>query len=179
MSDYGVVLDPSTLQFTRRLPASVQEVWAWLTESDKRGQWLAFGDMDLMEGGGVTLRFLHADLSSVREPTPEAYKPYEEGLTTQGLITRCEPPHVLSYTWGGSAGAPSEVTFDVSPQDDGAQLVLTHRKLATREDMVDVAGGWHTHLNVLAARLAGRDPGPFWSANAAWEAEYQRRIPRR
>ena len=179
MSDFGVVLDPTTLRFTRTLPASVDEVWAWLTESDKRGQWLASGDMVLMEGGGVTLRFLHADLSYVREPTPEAYKPYEEGLTTQGLIIRCEPPQCLSYTWGGSAGDPSEVTFELSPQENSAQLVLTHRKLATRDDMVDVAGGWHTHLNVLAARLAGRDPGPFWSANAAWEAEYQRRIPRR
>ncbi len=42
-------------------------------------------------------------------------------------------------------------------------LVLTHRKLATRDDMIDVAGGWHTHLGVLAARLAGRSPGPFLS----------------
>ncbi|MNR51250.1 hypothetical protein D3C85_1708980 [compost metagenome] len=56
--------------------------------------------------------------------------------------------------------------------------MLTHRKLASRDDMVDVAGGWHTHLNVLAARLAGREPGPFWSVNAALEAEYQARIPR-
>ncbi|KRC77592.1 ATPase [Achromobacter sp. Root83] len=179
MSDYGAVLDPATLRFTRVLPAGVQEVWAWLTNSDKRGRWLAAGDMELLEGGGVTLRFLHADLSSVREPTPEAYKPYEEGLTTQGLITRCEPPRLLACTWGGSEGAPSEVSFELSPQGEGTLLVLTHRKLASRDDMVDVAGGWHTHLNILAARLAGRDPGPFWSANAAWEAEYQARIPRR
>lgn len=52
MNDYGVVLDPTTLRFTRRLPASVQEVWAWLTDSDKRGRWLASGDMELTEGGG-------------------------------------------------------------------------------------------------------------------------------
>lgn len=178
MNDHGVVLDPTSLRFTRVLPASIQEVWAWLTESEKRGRWLASGDMELTEGGGVTLRFLHADLSSVQEPTPEAYKPYEEGLTTQGLITRCEPPRLLAYTWGGSAGAPSEVTFELSAQGDDTLLVLTHGKLASRNDMVDVAAGWHTHLNVLAARLAGREPGPFWSANAAREAEYQARIPR-
>ena len=158
MSDFGVVLDPTTLRFTRTLPASVEEVWAWLTESDKRGQWLASGDMDLMEGGGVTLRFLHADLSSVREPTPEAYKPYEEGLTTQGLITRCEPPHLLSYTWGGSAGRPA------------AARAPTGRMAARPAAKPS---------QTAPARLAGRDPGPFWSANAAWEAEYQRRIPRR
>lgn len=178
MNDHGVVLNPATLRFTRELPASVQQVWAWLTESEKRGRWLASGDMELTEGGGVTLKFRHADLSSVPEPTPEAYKPYEDGVTTQGLITRCEPPFLLTYTWGGSAGSPSEVTFELSPHGDGALLVITHRKLASRADMVDVAGGWHTHLNVLAARLAGREPGPFWSAIAAREAEYQERIPR-
>ncbi|QVQ26687.1 SRPBCC family protein [Achromobacter deleyi] len=178
MNDHAVVLDPTSLRFTRLLPASVQEVWAWLTESEKRSRWLAAGDMELVEGGGVTLRFVHADLSSVREPTPNAYKPYENGVTTQGLITRCDPPSLLGYTWGGSQGVPSEVIFELSPQEEGTLLVLTHRKLASRDDMVDVAGGWHTHLNVLAARLAGREPGPFWSANAAWEAEYQARIPR-
>ncbi|MGV8294798.1 hypothetical protein ACV36C_38820, partial [Pseudomonas aeruginosa] len=69
MSDYGVVTSPASLCFTRILPASVERVWAFLTESDKRGLWLASGDMELREGGGVTLRFVHADLSSVAEPT--------------------------------------------------------------------------------------------------------------
>ena len=78
MSDHGVVLDPTSICFTRILPASVDEVWAFLTESEKRGRWLASGDMDLREGGGVTLRFVHADLSSVAEPVPEAYKPLRE-----------------------------------------------------------------------------------------------------
>lgn len=70
MSEYGVVTSPTSLCFTRVLPASVERVWAFLTESDKRGLWLATGDMELREGGGVTLRFVHADLSSVAEPTP-------------------------------------------------------------------------------------------------------------
>ncbi|RBL80355.1 ATPase [Streptomyces cavourensis] len=179
MSEYGVVTGPESLTFTRVLPGSVERVWAFLTESDKRGQWLATGDMDLRAGGSVTLRFVHADLSSVAEPTPDPYKPYENGVTTHGVITRCEPPRLLAFTWGGSRGEPSEVTFELSPQGHDTLLVLTHRKLATREDMVDVAGGWHTHLGVLSARLAGRSPGPFWSALQRWKADYQARIPAR
>ncbi|MBO9330304.1 ATPase [Achromobacter xylosoxidans] len=177
MSDYGVVLDPTSIRFIRILPASVEEVWAFLTESEKRGRWLASGDMELREGGGVTLRFVHADLSSVAEPVPEAYKPYADGVTTQGVITRCEPPRLLAFTWGGSPGHPSEVTFELSPQDQGTRLVLTHRKLGSRGDMVDVAGGWHVHLGVLSARIAGREPGPFWSVLGRVEAEYWQRIP--
>jgi len=177
MSDHGVVLDPTSIRFTRILPASVDEVWAFLTESEKRGRWLASGDMELREGGGVTLRFMHADLSSVVEPVPDAYKPYEGGVTTQGIITRCEPPRLLAFTWGGSPGQPSEVTFELSPQGQETRLVLTHRKLSSRDGMVDVAGGWHVHLGVLEARLAGRAPGPFWSVLGRVEGEYRERIP--
>jgi hypothetical protein len=42
-----------------------------------------------------------------------------------------------------------------------------------------VAGGWHVHLGVLEARLAGRAPGPFWSVLNRVEAEYRERIPAR
>ncbi|WP_268640609.1 SRPBCC domain-containing protein, partial [Escherichia coli] len=107
---YGMIIEPGTLRIQRLLPGPIERVWAYLTESDKRGLWLASGDMELRDGGGVTLRFVHADLSSVAEPTPEPYKPYENGVTTHGVITRCEPPRLLAFTWGGSQGQPSEVT---------------------------------------------------------------------
>ena len=105
MNDHGTVLDPAAIRFQRLLPADIETVWAYLTESDKRGQWLASGDMELRVGGGVTLRFLHNQLSSVDEPTPEPFRAYENGVTTQGVITRCEPPRALAYTWGGSPGS--------------------------------------------------------------------------
>ena len=47
MNDHGTVLDPATIRFQRLLPADIETVWAYLTESDKRGQWLASGDMEL------------------------------------------------------------------------------------------------------------------------------------
>ena len=28
--------------------------------------------------------------------------------------------------------------------------------------MLNVSAGWHAHLDVLAARLAGEEPEPFW-----------------
>ncbi|MNJ79519.1 hypothetical protein D3C77_775710 [compost metagenome] len=69
------------------------------------------------------------------------------------------------------------MVFELSPDGEGTLLVLTHRKLNSRDDMIDVAGGWHTHLGVLSARLQGREPGPFWSAHHRWEADYKTRIP--
>lgn len=175
--DHGLVQNPTTIRFERLLPADVDTVWAFLTESDKRGLWLASGDMELRVGGGVTLRFVHSTLSSVDEPTPEPYRAYENGVTTQGLITRCEPPRVLAYTWGGSPGEPSEVQFELTPRGSSTLLTLTHRKLSSRDDMVDVAAGWHTHLGVLLARLENRAPGPFWSTHDVLTRAYQASVP--
>jgi hypothetical protein len=33
--------------------------------------------------------------------------------------------------------------------------------------MINVAGGWHTHLGILVDRLNERVPPPFWSAPCA------------
>src|SRR3546814_11043004 len=74
MSEYGTVLEAGTVRFERLLPGPIERIWAYLTESDKRGQWLATGPMDLRVGGDVELTFRHADLSPQTGPTPERYK---------------------------------------------------------------------------------------------------------
>jgi len=43
--------------------------------------------------------------------------------------------------------------------------------------MIEVAGGWHTHLAILAAELEGRAPPPFWATHAGKEEEYEALIP--
>lgn len=57
------------------------------------------------------------------------------------------------------------------------RLVLTHRRLANREDMLGVAAGWHTQLDILRDRLSGRTPPGFWATYARLEAEYDKLIP--
>jgi uncharacterized protein YndB with AHSA1/START domain len=167
-----VVTGARTLRIRRVLPGPIERVWAYLTESEKRGRWLATGPMELRVGGRVELTFRNSDLSAHPEPTPEKYRQYE-GAGFQGRVTRCEPPRVLSYTWGDD----SEVTFELSPDGDNVLLVLTHRRLPDRTTMVRVASGWHTHLGILLDHLNGREPGPFWSALARLEAEYEKRLP--
>jgi hypothetical protein len=43
--------------------------------------------------------------------------------------------------------------------------------------MASVAGGWHTHLGILANHLDDFPSMPFWATHAKWEAEYARRLP--
>lgn len=171
--DYGRVVAPDTVQIKRVLPGPIERVWAYLTESDKRGQWLATGDMDLRVGGEFELAWHHNDLSSDKAPTPERYKKHQ-GHTMRGRIIRCEPPRVLAYTWGEKG---AEVMFELTPQDDEVLLVLTHSRLASRQDMRAVSGGWHSHLRILVDRLNDREPESFWRTHERIEQEYARLIP--
>jgi uncharacterized protein YndB with AHSA1/START domain len=177
LGEFGVVTAARTIRFQRLLPGPIERVWAYLTESDKRGRWLASGDMDLRVGGRVELRYNHAELATQVERPPEKYRRLEQGFTTYGRITGCEPPRRLSFTWQGEGEDASEVTFELSPRDDQVLLVLTHRRIGARSSMISLGGGWHVHLAILGADLAGRAPPPFWSTHARLEAEYDRRLP--
>ena len=172
MSEYGVVTEPGTVRLERLLPGPLERVWSYLTELDKRAKWLAGGEMDLRRGGSVELRFRHADLSPVREPTPERFKAIEGGHVIHGLVTDCAPPTRLSITWPGGSGPESEVTFELAPRGERVLLMVTHRRLADRSAMLSVASGWHTHLAILTEHLSGREPPPFWSTHAGIEPKY-------
>ena len=176
MSEYGVVTEPGTVRIERVLPGPIERVWSYLTDSEKRGKWFASGPMELRPGGRIELHFKHADLSPHKEPTPEKYRKYDEGVTSYGHVTRCEPPRLLSFGWGEESGNDSEVTFELTPQGEEVLLVVTHCRLADRKAMVSVASGWHGHLAILIDHLEGRDPRPFWSTHARLEAEYEQRI---
>ena len=51
ITDYGVVTDAGTVRLERILPGPIERVWSYLTESEKRGQWFAAGEMELRVGG--------------------------------------------------------------------------------------------------------------------------------
>jgi uncharacterized protein YndB with AHSA1/START domain len=172
MSEFGIVTEARTLRIRRVLPGPIERVWAYLTESDKRGRWLASGPMELRVGGNVELTFRNTELSAHGEPAPHKYK-QNEGASVTGRVTRCEPPRLLSYTWGDD----SEVTFELTPQGEQVMLVLTHRRLPDRTAMVRYGSGWHAHLDILLDHLNGREPRPFWSTHARLEAEYEKRLP--
>lgn len=172
--EYGVVTEPRTVRLQRVLPGPIERVWAYLTESEKRGRWLASGDMEPRDGGRVQLTFHNSKLSAHEEPTPERFKKYE-GSGFEARILRFDPPRLLSYTWGGKED--SEVTFELTPQGEDVLLVLTHRSLPNREGMLSVSSGWHSHLAILSDLLNDREPRPFWSTVERLRAEYEQRIP--
>ena len=124
------------------------------------------------------MHFHNASLSSEQDDTPpEKYKDMPEHVSFSGTVTAYEPPYRLSHTWDFE-GESSELTYELTEQDDQVKLVLTHRRLNSREEMVSVCGGWHTHLDILQNALEEKSPEPFWRRHTAIEAEYEGRLAR-
>ena len=176
MNDYGTMTAEGELRFERLLPGPIERVWDYLTDSEKRGSWLASGEIEPHAGGAVELHFLHSRLSPVEETIPEKYQALENGVSFTGRVLRYEPPRILSHTWVDDAGVSSEVTYELTPVGDEVRLVLTHRRLPRGPELVGASAGWHTHLGILADRLRGETPRAFWATHNALETEYESRL---
>jgi len=169
IATYGEVIEPNVLRIKRLLPGSIERVWAYLTESDLRRQWLAAGEMELRQGAPIELVWRNDELENAGQ-RPEGF---DAEHRLQSEVTEVDPPHRLSYTFGNAG----EVTFELERAGDDVLLTLTHRRLPGREMMTKVAAGWHAHLDVLEAKIAGQSPKAFWSNWASLKADYEQRIP--
>src|SRR5262245_20739725 len=178
-NEYGTVSEIDTVRFERVLPGPIERVWEYLTDSEKRGTWLASGLLEQRVGGSVELHYYHADLTTSDDTPPDWFKGREKGFKFSGRVTRCEPPRLLSFTWGGASDPNSEVTFELKPRGKDVLLTLTHRHLGERGSVLIHAAGWHTHLGVLVERLTGYPRRPFCAFFVALEAEYGKRVPQR
>lgn len=165
---------PGELRLIRTLPGPIERVWEYLTDPGKRARWFAGGPMDLHPGGKMQLLFRHANLAPDETP-PEPYKQYHDpGTTMDGRVLRCEPPRLLAYTFGDE----SDVTFELTPQGHQVLLVLTHRSRGTDiPEIGNYASGWHTHLALLIAQLAGAPRPPFWATHARLKDVYEKLRP--
>ncbi len=176
MSNYAERLDETTVRFERLLPGSVDLVWQYLTDAEKRSTWLCGGETELRPGGHVDMQFHNASLTKAgNSGRPAKYADTPDKISFTGTVVACDPPRRLTYSWNFE-GTASEVTYELSEQDDTVLLALTHRKLSSREEVIDVCAGWHTHLDILADVLSDREPSPFWETHAALEAEYENRL---
>ena len=119
MNEYGVVLESGAVRFERLLPGPLERVWSYLTQSEKRGTWLASGEIEPRVGGAADLLFKHSEITS--EQPPERYREMnDKGWPSKGTVTRYEPMTALAMTWPGEGDASSEVTFELVPEGDGS-----------------------------------------------------------
>jgi uncharacterized protein YndB with AHSA1/START domain len=137
----------------RVLPGSLEHVWRYLTEPELLAEWLAVSRIDLKEGGRVELKPLRTEGTEQRP----------SGTTVRGVVTRCEPPRVLSFTWGDASTPHSEVTFELTPhQGRRVLLKVTHWQAPLRASATAM-GGSDRLLDALAMLLDG-----------AWDRRWRR-----
>ena len=122
---YGVLTEPATLKIQRLLPGPIERVWAYLTESDLRRQWLAAGEMEMKVGAPFELVWRNDELTNPPGQRPAGF-PDEHRM--QSRITELDPPRKLAITWGGSG----DVSFELEPKGNEVLLTVIHRRLPDR-----------------------------------------------
>ena len=167
---YGRLIEPATLKIERLLPGPIERVWAYLTESELRRQWLAAGQMEMKVGAPFEFAWRNDELTNPPGQRPAGFG---EEHRMQSRITEFDPPRKLAFTWQGSG----DVSFELEPKDSKVLLTVIHRRLPDRATMLKVGAGWHMHLDVLTARATGAQPEPFWDGWSRLKNEYDRRIP--
>jgi uncharacterized protein YndB with AHSA1/START domain len=170
LDDYGVLTEPATLVIQRLLPGPADRVWAYLTNSNMRRQWLAAGEMEMKVGAPFELVWRNGDLSSRPSQRPSGFS---EEKRMWSRITEIEPQRRISFTWDGTG----DVTFELKPQGNAVLLIITHRRVTDRVTLLKVSAGWHMHLDVLVARVRGEEPEPFWEGWSRLQQDYDRRLP--
>jgi len=171
VEEFGVISEPATLTIQRLLPGPADRVWAYLTDSDLRRQWLAAGTMEMAVGAPFELVWRNDQLTDPPGNKPEGFG-NEHRMDSE--ITELDPPRKLAFSWGATGG----VSFELKPKGDQILLTVIHRRLPDRSTSLNVSAGWHAHLDVLAARLAGRENAePFWDHWVGLKQAYEHRIP--
>lgn len=82
-----------------------------------------------------------------------------------GRFVEVDPPRRIVFSWGwelpGNPVPPgsSTVEIDLSPEDGGTMVRLTHRGLPLPAARTQHRGGWEHYLERLDAVATGADPG--------------------
>lgn len=167
---YGVLTEAATLKLERLLPGPIERVWAYLVDSGLRRQWLASGEMAMDVGAPVELVWRNDELTDPPGSRPEGFSGEHRMISR---ITELDPPRRLAISWNGTG----DVSFDLEPRGDEVLLTLVHRRIPERPMRLMIGAGWHMHLDVLSARISGREPEPFWDGWTRLRDEYDRRLP--
>ena len=138
-----------TLEKELFIKASPERVFQALTTKEGLEHWfLRKAEVDLRPGGAIRFE-------------------WGPGMAEVGKILILEPPHRISYSWEALEPSPTTITFELTAEDDGTRLHLTHTGIGEGEDWdnyyTSVNGGWNEHLQNLTSWLETgtcEAPGP-------------------
>ncbi len=173
MNRYGERIDKTTIRFERLLPGTVERVWDFLIDPEKRQRWFCSGAFALKPGGVAHFHFDHRRLTD--EKPPKKYESQGGEIKFDGAIVEVAPPHLLVFDWPEDDGIITRVRIDLAAAGAKVKLTLTHSLIEKRATLIGVSGGWHLHLDMLETALQGGTGEPFWSRVEKLESEYEAR----
>lgn len=135
------------LVLVRIFRASIDDVWASLTEPDRFARW--YGTLEGETGVGRTVTVaMTAEEQVVEEPA---------------TILECDPPTRLVVELGGQQ-PPWHLTVDLAEADGVTTMTFTHA-LAADVDVTDIGPGWEFYADRFTAALEGAEKMPDWEAD--------------
>src|SRR6185369_15079892 len=145
LDPFGALTEPTTLEIQRLLPGPVERIWAYLTESELRRQWLAAGEMEMKVGAPFEFVWHNDELT---DPPGQRPPGFSDEHRMESRITELDPPRKITFTWQRSG----DVSFELEPRGNRVLLTVIHRRLPDRATLLKVGPGWHSHLDILVAR---------------------------
>lgn len=150
------VPDGYELRFERVYKASIEDVWALLTDPDRVEEWLGVADVELQVGG----RFRLLEVG---------------GQGIAGVILTLEEPNVIEYTWDSAEWTGGTVRYELSESNGKTRLVFTHIHplKSWGEFRYKSLAGWHTLLDLLELAVEGRPES--WHMGR-WQTHHDRYV---
>ena len=172
---YGKLIATGVLNIERVLPGTPEQIWPYLTDANKTATWLGRLEADPVAGSRLQITFNHNSLTSSQEQISDQHTQSDCYVVT-GKILEYRANKMLRFSWCWGE-VITEVCFKLTPlTDDTTHLVITHSRLIDPSILNSVAAGWHTHMDILLAKLNGDQPKPFWQAHEKLQSEYQHRL---
>ena len=176
-SRLGDVFARDAVRIERLMAGPIDRIWSYLIDPEKRQSWFGGGEIEPRVGGNVEIRIDNANLSEAGDLPPPKYAEHVGPSRILGRVTVCEPPHLFGFRWHHGPELESDVRIELEPKGDKVLLRLTHTRLPSRDALISVSTGWHTHLGILEAKLGGKTPESFWRTVTRLDAIYDQRIP--
>jgi uncharacterized protein YndB with AHSA1/START domain len=149
------------LRFERHLAHPIERVWAALTDPGELVGWWGEAEVDLIEGGRFTVRWLNTD-------------EHGNSVVMHATITRLDPPNLLE-TRGDVHGV---LRWELHLDGNGTVLTFSSTLDLPEEYRTMVLAGWHYHLDAIAETLDGRPADIANLPNDRWERVHERYVAR-
>lgn len=133
----GYLSPTGAVVFPRRLPLSVEEAWAAVTDPARTAPWIGPWSGDPATG------------------TVELTMIAEDGAPVVSVgIVRCEAPHLVVVTT-----VPDGWVLTVRIEGDDDEVVISlEQDIADAESAASIGPGWDFYMDRLVEAEAGRDP---------------------